>query len=295
MRRPLLASLVALSVGIPAVAGAAAAPTISIGSPTSGATFSRAAFDTIPVSGLVGFDVPPSSNRQFYLRGTGCGATADLWLSTESGEDEYDGCGSQAGLPTREVLGGTLNFASAHDGVPLLLDASKNVTGQVRGESWVGDGIPGVGQVKADVDLYGVKAEGQTVTIGSGTYAALNTGTDGVIIQYNFDIPANLDRVYLTDLRMDVLIHGVNWNSGNLGLSGDSHFTLPIFDPGRVDVSSDSATFSAAKTVTAVVDANGAWTAEISVPNTGSRKIYARAVQAGVTTNATPVSITITA
>jgi hypothetical protein len=295
MKRPLLALLVTLAVAMPAVAGAATAPTISITSPVGGSSFSRSTFDTIPVSGVASFDVAPAEDRVMYLRGTGCGATAVLWISTETGSDEYDGCGSQAGLPTREVLGGTLSFTS-QDGVPVMLDASKNVTGQVRGESWVGPGVPGVGQVKADVDLYGTKANNQTVVIGSGVFETLNTGTDGVNIPYTFDIAASLDRVVLTSLRMDVLIHGVNWNSGNLGLEGDSRFTLPIFDPGRIDVSSDSATFSAAKTVQAVLNSDGTWTAEVVTPSAGtSRKIYARAVQAGVTTNATPVSITVTA
>ncbi|MGH2709731.1 MAG: hypothetical protein ACRDH9_00800 [Actinomycetota bacterium] len=294
MRRPLLAMLVALAVALPTMAGAATAPTISIGSPSNGATFSRSVYDSIPVSGLASFDVAPASDRQFYLRGTGCGATAVLWLSVESGSDEYDGCGSAAGLPTREVLGGSLIFTTS-DGMPVLLDASKNIAGQVRGESWVGPGTPGVGQVKADVDITGVKANGQSVVIGSGVFEALNTGTDGVNIPYSFDIAANLDRVQLKDVTIEVLIHGVNWNSGNLGLEGDSHLTLPIFDPGRVDVSSDSATFAASKTVQAVLDPNGTWSAEILVPNTGSRKIYARAVQAGVTTNAAPISITVTA
>jgi hypothetical protein len=294
MKRPLLALLVVLAVAIPAVAGAATAPTISITNPAGGSSFSKAAFDTISVSGTSSFDVAPAEDRVMYLRGTGCGATAVLWISTETADDEYDGCGSQAGLPTREVLGGTLSFTS-RDGVPVLLDASKNLTGQVRGESWVGPGTPGVGQVKADVSITGVKSNNQSVAIGSGTFETLNTGTDGVNIPFTFDIAANLDRVYIKSLTVDVLIHGVNWNSGNLGLSGDSKFTLPIFDPGHIDVSGDSATFAAAKTAQAVLNSDGTWSAEVPTPNVGSRKIYARAVQAGVTTNATPVSITITA
>jgi hypothetical protein len=294
MKRSLLATLVALSVGIPAMAGAVTAPTISIGSPSSGATFSRAVWETIPVSGLAGFDVPVAADRTFYLRGSGCGATEVFWLSVESGSDEYDGCGIIGGLPAQEVFQEASSFPS-QDGLPVLLDASKNVTGQIRAESWFGAGIPGAGQVKVDVDLFGTKTTNQSVAIGSAAVEALNSGTDGVNVSFNIDIPANLDRVALKALTFQVLIHGANYNSGNLGLEGDSRFTLPIFDPGRVDVSSDSATFSAAKTVQATVDSNGTWSAEVVVPNAGSRKIYARAVQAGVTTNATPVSITVTA
>ncbi|MGH2709730.1 MAG: hypothetical protein ACRDH9_00795 [Actinomycetota bacterium] len=294
MRRSLLATLVALAVGIPAVAGAVTAPTISIGSPSGGTSFSRAVWETIPVSGLASFDVAPATDRTFYLRGEGCGATEEFWLSVESGTDGYDGCGIIGGLPLNEAIGSASAFES-RDGVPLLLDASKNVTGQIRAESWFGDGTPGVGLVSVDVTLTGRKTTNQSVTIGTDTLEGTNTGADGVNIPFTFDIPANLDLVALKAVTIDVLVRGANYNSSNLGLSGDSHFTLPIFDPGRVDVSSDSATFSAAKTVQATVEANGTWSAEILVPNTGSRKIYARAVQAGVTTNAAPVSITVTA
>jgi hypothetical protein len=295
MKRSLLATLVALAVGIPAMAGAATAPTISITSPTSGSTFSRAFFETIPVTGTAGFDAPVAADRTFYLRGSGCGATEVFWLSVESGTDEYDGCGIIGGLPAQEVFQEASVFPS-QDGLPVLLDASKNVTGQIRAESWFGDGTPGVGQVQIDVDLSGTKTTNQNVAIGSAAVEALNTAADGVNVAFSIDIPANLDRVALKALTFQVLIHGANYNSGNLGLSGDSKFTLPIFDPGRVDVSSDSASFSASKTVQATVDSNGTWTAEVVTPSVGtSRKIYARAVQAGVTTNAAPVSIVVTA
>lgn len=294
MKRPLVATLVALAVAMPAVAGAVTAPTISITSPAAGASFSRSIYDTIPVSGIATFGEPVAEDRTFYLRGTGCGATEDFWLSTLSGTDEYDGCGIIGGLPAQEFFMEPSIFPS-RDGLPVLLDASKDVTGTIRAESWFGDGIPGVGQVTVEVSLSGTKSNNQGVTIGQDTLEAVNTGADGVQLPFTFDIAANLDKAPLKDLTFSVLIHGANYNSGNLGLSGDSKFTLPIFDPGRVDVSSDSATFSASKTVQATFNANGTWKAEVVVPNTGSRKIYARAVQAGVTTDATPVSITVTA
>lgn len=294
MRRSLLASMVALAVAIPAAAGAATVPTISITSPASGSTFSRALFDTISVAGNATFDAPVAEDRTFYLRGSGCGATEEFWLSTESGDDEYDGCGIIGGLPAQEIFREPWVFPG-QNGLPFLLDASKDITGTIRAEHWFQAGEPGVGQVIIDVSLTGIKTNNQSVLIGSDSIEALNTGSTGIQVPFTFDIASELDRLTLKDLSFSVLIHGVNWNSGNLGLSGDSKLTIPVFDAGRIDVSSDSASFSSTKTVQAIPNPDGTWNAEILVPSAGSRKIYARAVQAGLTTNATPVSITITA
>ena len=86
----------------------------------------------------------------------------------------------------------------------------------------------------------------------------------------------------------------MNVNSSNLGLSGDSKFTLPVYGLGVVEVSSDSATFAKSKTVQAIVAPDGTWTAEIAPPTAGSRFIHARATQAGTKLTATPVNITVT-
>lgn len=294
MRRSLLATLVALAVGIPAMAGAATAPTVSITTPAGGSTFSRAFFETIPVSGTATFGEPVAADRSFFLRGEGCGATEEFWLSTESGTDGYDGCGIIGGLPLNEAIGSAADF-EARDGVPFQLDASKNVTGQIRAESWTGDGTPGVGLVEIDVTLNAQKANNQNVSLGTTTLSGTNTGTDGINLPFNFDIADTLDHTAIKGLTISVLVRGANYNSSNLGLSGDSKFTVPVFDAGRIDVSGDSSTFSAAKTAQAVLQADGTWSVEVPIPSAGSRKIYARAVQAGVTTNATPVSIIVTA
>ena len=297
MRRALLAPLTALVVAVPMVTGALAAPAISITSPAPGATFSKAASPTIAVTGTAGFAEPIASERTFYLRGEGCGGEETFWLSTLSGDDGFDGCGYST-LPIQELIhqvdGPTPYNFTAEDGVPVLLDASRDVAGTIRSESWLGDGAPGVGQVVVDVTLRGRSDQNQSLVLGSDTVETVNTGTDGVQADFTIDLPDELDRVTLNELTLDVEVHGVNWNSNNLGLSGDSSFALPILDGGRVDVSSDSSTFLPAKTVQALVNPDGTWVAEIATPSTGNRKIYARAVQAGVTTQATPVSIVVT-
>lgn len=181
-----------------------------------------------------GADLVPA-DRTFYLRGTGCGATEEFWLSTESGPDEYDGCGIIGGLPAAEVfrlLEAPLTKSfTARDGVPAALDASKNVTGTIRAESWFGNSVPGAGQVVVEVALRGTKAQGLPVDIGSDSVDALNTGSGGIQVDFILDVPDALQGVELTELTLDVEIHGANWNSGNLGLEGDSKFTLPVLEP----------------------------------------------------------------
>lgn len=185
--------------------------------------------------------VPADST--FYLRGSGCGATEQFWLSNESGTDEYDGCGIIGGLPLNEVIhqvdGPTPNAFTTReegeeDGIPVVLDASRNVTGTIRAESWLGDGIPGVGQVIVEVDLFGVTATGDSVAIGSASVESMNTGADSANAAFTIDVPDAANLAELVELTLNVEVHGVNWNSGNLGLSGDSKFTLPTLVPAEV-------------------------------------------------------------
>ena len=291
----------AAAVAVAAVSfssAASAAPTVAITSPVDGAVVSRAD-ETMLVTGTSTFGAPVAAERTFFLRGSGCGATEAFWLSTKEGEDEYDGCGSIGGVPFNEafyqLLGSEPNSFTAEDGVPVMLDASKDVAGTIRAESWTGDGTPGAGQVVVDVALYGLDAANRTVALGSASFTAVNTGADGVQVPFTFDVPDTADRVVVRSLTIDVAVRGANYNSSNLGLSGDSKFTLPIYDAGTVLVAGDSAAFAATRTATAIVAEDGTWTAEIPIPAVGSRKVYARAIQSGVRTDATPVTITVVA
>ena len=45
------------------------------------------------------------------------------------------------------------------------------------------------------------------------------------------DVPAELNGVELSELTFDVQVRGANWNSGNIGLEGDSRFTVPTLVP----------------------------------------------------------------
>ena len=294
MRRTTRFLALAATLTVFAAGAAQAAPSIAITTPTDGTTISRAN-GTMAVRGTSAFDAPIPAQETFYLRGSGCGATESFWLSTTTGTDEYDGCGTIGGLPINEVLyqtGGAPSTFSAQDGVPVMIDASRDVTGTIRAESWTGAGTPGVGQVVVEVSLTGSTDSGDSFVLGSGTFEAVNAAKDGVQFPFTFNLADELQGAQLSDLTISVEVHGANWNSSNLGLEGDSKFTLPMFDAGKVEVS-DSAVFTAARRYRASIAPNGTWTAEIPVPSAGTRSIYARAVQGSATTLATPVSITV--
>jgi hypothetical protein len=189
----------------------------------------------VPSTGAFADEQFTQEDRTFYLRGTGCGATEAFYLSTEFGTDDYDGCGIIGGLPVQEVIhqvdGPTPSVFAAEDGVPLYIDGTKDVTGTIRAESWFGSPVPGVGQVIVDVALEGTKTNNQFLPLGSDSVEVLNSGAVGTQVNFTIDIPATADKVKLKELTFMVEVHGVNWNSGNLGLSGDSRFTLPVLIP----------------------------------------------------------------
>lgn len=181
-----------------------------------------------------------ASDRAFYLRGEGCGATAVLYLSYRNGADGYDGCGSVGGVPFQELIHQvdgprpkTFSTRGEKDGVPVTLDGTRDITGQIRGESWFSGllPVPGVGQVVVDVTVYGIDSANKVVTLGSATEEAINTGHEGVQVPFTIDIDDALSGVELKSLSIDLELHGANYNSGNIGLEGDSNFNLPILLP----------------------------------------------------------------
>lgn len=290
MRRttPLAAALAALVL---APAAVQAAPTaIEVTSPTSGATVSRAA-GPLAVTGTAAFDAVLPVGRTFFLRGTGCGATEELWLSTAKGTDDYDGCGIIGGIPNSELIDEP-KVLTSRDGLPAKLDGSKPVTGTIRAESWVGEGIPGVGQVTVTGALYGESAGGDFVDLGSFSNTAVNSGADHVNVPFSVAVPADAAGVVLNTLTLEVTVSGVGYNTTNLGMSGDSKLVLPILDEGAIQVS-DSSGFGATRTVTTLVGPDGTWRATLPALATGAQTVFARAVQGTARLSAAPVPVTV--
>ena len=268
-------------------ATAQATPTIAITDPADGTTVSRSQ-ETMLVSGTAAFDAPVATTRQYYFRRDACGNAADAnrRLSVVKGGEDI-GCGglTSAAQPLVDVY-------PAVDGVPVTLDPTRDATVKVVAGAWLAGAGGGAGQEKVDAVLTGVTADGDTVTIGSGT--------DTVLVTPNMDVVTHTITVPLDDaatqqfnaLTLTTTISGTVGRS-YVSYAGDSLMDLPIMDAGTVQVSGDSSTFSASKTVDAVLNGDGTWTAEIPVPTAGARKIYARAVQGTSKINATPVAITV--
>jgi hypothetical protein len=180
-------------------------------------------------------ETAPGGERTFFLRGEGCDTTTDLYLSVSNGSDGYDGCGASFGLPLNEVnhqvYGTPADRFTTRDGVPVTLDATRDVAGELRAEAWFDEDAPGLGQIVVDIMVHGITTTNAGVQLGSTTEEAMNTGVYGVKIPFTLDIPAGLNRLTLKSLSIDVRVRGVNFNSSNLGLDAESKFTLPIVLP----------------------------------------------------------------
>lgn len=177
---------------------------------------------------------PVEDQEQFFLRGEGCGATEDPYLSTMSGDDGLDGCGGIGGLPFNEIFNAagvdvSTDFTT-RDGVPVVVDATRNLTGQVQAEQWVGNTVS-AGQVVVEVEISGLQ-EGSSVRVTLGTFTdeAIVTPLDGdgIVFEFDLDIPDNVSTTPFRQLTVNVVVRGVNQNNSNLGLSGDSYIDLPI-------------------------------------------------------------------
>lgn len=183
-----------------------------------------------------------AAESTFYLRQDGCGAEQQPGrLETVEGGDDADGCGSIGGLPFDEVfnqLGAnepnvfsttvrpeSVRERSYRGGMPIILDATTDVTGQLRAESWFGDGVPGGGQVTFQIKLT-MRIDGKSVTIGSATLEATGGGADNQTLEFSIDVDDALDGSEVTGMSFSVTQGGVNVNNTNLGLNGDSFLVV---------------------------------------------------------------------
>ena len=267
-------------------------PSITITSPSGGQSFSRAIFDTITVQGVAAFPPPAAATRKFFLRRAGCGtATDNPHLSVVGGTDGGDGCGQVA-----DPAAGAATSYPAINGLGFLLDTAGKAKATIVSSSFQGlEGSPGfgAGNVTLTTTLSG-RVGNATKTIGTGTVTYLVTpGTPTYSNTVEMTLSPALADAVVSSLTLAIDYSGAGALHGYTALNDSSFVELPIFDPGVVEVS-DSATFSAARTVAAQFQPDGTWVAEIDTPSAGNRTINARAVQVGTKVTASPVAITVT-
>lgn len=280
----LVGLLTALAVALPFAAHAD--PVLTVTSPEPGSTFSRA-FETIPVTGTVSFDAPPPVMRTFYFRRDACGsaAGANRRLSVIQG-GETIGCGglATAAQPITDIY-------PAIDGLPVVVDITKQAQVTVVEGAWVSGVGGGLGQETIQATLTGATLAGETKTLGTGTSQVLVTPAEDEVT-HTVDLDLTDPGEVLTSLTLTVRKSGTLVRSYT-SYAGASFLKLPILDIGSVQVSSDSASFSQARTVDAVIASDGTWSADVATPSVGERKLYVRAVQGAVKVNAEPIPVTI--
>jgi hypothetical protein len=288
--KALIAALaVAALVSTAGLAGAATT-SVSITSPGANQKVSLKANPYLAIAGTASFAPSSAGDMTFYLRRDGCGTANDNpHLSVVNGTDAGDGCGilfnAVTGLGGDADQGAFIDFP-ASDGMPLALDGTRAITGQI---SLTG---AQVGIAYVDVTLEGL-AGGQPVELGSATGSATLDPT-GDSTPVPFTIPANstLDGSDLQALDLRVHIHGPNVYSGFVSLSGKSFVDLPSYAASvskSVSVSIDDPSF--ASPVPARLDGS-TWSVAVPTPAVGKHTIYARSTQ-GLDTSA-PASTVFT-
>ena len=273
---------------------AGATSSVTITSPRAGQSISLKKNPYLAVAGGVSFAAATPGDTTFYLRRDGCGTSNDNpHLSTQSGTDGGDGCG----LIFNAVVGvgGDVDQAAfvdfpAADGMPLSLDATRQISGVVA--------LTGaqVGLATVDVTLEAL-VNGNAVTLGSASASAVLDPTgDSTPIPFAIQPSAALDGSDLQALDMRVRVHGPNVYSGFISLSGKSYVDLPSYAASvnkAVQVSVDDPTF--ASPVPARIDASGTgWSVAIPTPAIGKHTIYARAQQGFDTSAPAAQAFTVT-
>lgn len=172
---------------------------------------------------------------KFYLNGnaTAGDCTETPTLSTKLDGSGSDGCGLE-GLPLEEVFyqGGAPDFTSysttKRDGMPLLVDVKRKITGQVGTESWTGV-VGGVGMVTVDLEVDATTTTGQSVVISQQKLnATMVPGGSAVVnLPWTASIPGSLAGKTLNSFTVSVAIHGAYVNQGAKHYQGDSFVIVP--------------------------------------------------------------------
>jgi len=282
------ARVLALAVAATAVVSgiASASTSVTITSPASGSKVSLHRTPYLAIAGGATFADTSAGTTRFFLRRDGCGTTNDNpHLSVTSGTDAGDGCGliiNQVGVVGDVDQSAFIDFP-ASDGMPLALDGTKPISGQIA--------LTGaqVGIAEVDVTLAALVG-GQAVTIGSTTGSAVldPTGND-TPVPFTIQPNLSLDGSDVQALDLRVQIHGPNVYSGFVSLNGASYVDMPSHAASvneSVSVSIDDPTF--ANAVPARLDGSS-WTVAVATPAVGTHTVYARSTQ-GYDTSATASS-----
>lgn len=198
------------------------------------------ALGAVAVAGLpaLAADAPKTSTTSstFFLVQDGCGAeTGPGRLEVKKLESDSAGCGTVGGLPFNEVLHQVEgvepdSFDTVGKGLPITLDATKKLTGQVSALSWFAGLVPtgGVGRVEFDVAATARTAAGTTVDFGSTTVSAMGAPAQDVVqVPFSLTPPATANGAKITSLSLLVSLRGANAGYSAYAFGGESYVVVP--------------------------------------------------------------------
>lgn len=177
-------------------------------------------------------------DAKFFLRSSGGETCADhvLSLSTRAGSGESV-CGYRNGAPFGEIYehtglsDGTKMFTGL-EGLPVAVDAIREITGTITVGAYLGGVGGGVGQLVLDIDLSG-RSGNTSVSLGSTIVEQdLDPTKDDHEVPFTVEVPEGADGKEITSLTIAVDVRGVHMGHGFMTLDGMSHFTLPILVDG---------------------------------------------------------------
>ena len=279
------ALVVLVPTALALIAGVAfgSSTSITITTPKEGQTISKKRTPQLPIVGGVSFAASDANTSLFYVRRDGCGTSSDNpHLSSSSGTDAGSGCGSLingvVGAGGDADAGSFTDYPST-DGMPLTLDASRDITGTFDIQGFIGPAQAGV--MEADVSLEAL-VNGNGVSLGSVTeMVVLDPTANDNVVNYTITPNAALDKTDLSGIDLRLHLHGPYVFSGFVATNGLSYVNVPSYSASThksVLLSLDDPTFANAIPV-AINSAGSGWSVVIPTPAVGKHTLYAESTQ----------------
>ena len=174
-------------------------------------------------------------STKFYLNGNAAAGKCTEYptLSTKLDSSGSEGCGLE-GLPLEEVFyqagsPDTTTYATTkHDGMPMIADVKRKITGQVGTSSWTGV-VGGLGTVVVDIEVDAVTSTGQSVVVSTQTLKTTVTPAGPAVanLPWSASFPASLAGKTLVSFSVSTTIHGDYINQGAKHYQGDSYVVVP--------------------------------------------------------------------
>jgi len=179
------------------------------------------------------FEYIPTTTR-FFMRNDSTACPGTPFLSQTSAASE-PGCGFQGGAPFGELYHNGAPVASTIKtyttrsddepaSVPVYLDATKSITGNVTVVATAQTNRMAVGQVRVDTTVRAKTSTGQIVTFGTNSTTKIVDPTNSAQTDFpfTFDPADNLDKVRLDEVTVVVDIRGWHVLTGYHRLNGQS-------------------------------------------------------------------------